>query len=458
MKWTRSIRTRFALWATALILVLLVAFGGFVYASLSHGLRAAVDDSLSLSAAQAAASLNVDNGRILVPEAISPEETGADAFGPQGLTLIVRADDGGVLQATGPYAIIQGVGLTADARGDFITVRSAVGDPLRIFTLPVLDNERLVGWVQSAQSLGEVESALERLLTALFLGGGLAAMLAGFAGYFLAARALAPIDAITRAARRISTEDLSARLKLPDVGDEVSRLATTFDDMLNRLDQGFQRERRFTADASHELHTPLAAMQAILSVMREAERSPAEYRQAMSDLAEETDRMRGLVEDLMRLARGEGESPVMKEPIDLALLLLDVTDSLRPLAGGKGLRLELDTPNSLPIRGDMDQLIRLWVNLIHNAIKYTISGTISVSAHAEADRVVVYVQDTGVGIPAEHLPHIFERFYRVEAARSSAGTGLGLAIARQIVTAHGGSVSVESTPGVGSRFTVSLPT
>jgi heavy metal sensor kinase len=307
------------------------------------------------------------------------------------------------------------------------------------------------------QSLGGAEEALDRLRTVLLIGIGVFSLLAGFAGYFLAGRALAPIDEITDTARRISTEDLTARLDLPDTGDEVSRLANTFDEMLARIESGFARERQFTSDASHELRTPLTAMKTILNVMRDGERPTQEYREALDDLAEETDRLQGLVENLLQLARGEKGLKLHREEIDLSLLLADVADSLRPLADNKQLNLTYDLPASLVISGDTDQLIRLIVNLLDNAIKYTEQGTVTVSARASEGNAIIEVADTGIGISREHLPHIFKRLYTVDPARSSGGAGLGLSIAKQIVQAHGGRIGVQSEVGSGTKFTVSLP-
>jgi heavy metal sensor kinase len=458
MKWIRSIRARFALWATALILVFLAAFGGFVYINLSVSLHTAIDDTLSFGAAQTAASLNVENGQILILEPITLDESGSEAFTESGLTLVVLSNDGSILQAAGPYRSYPAPVANAGNQSVFLTLPgSGERDSIRIYILPVLDNNQVVGWVQAMQSLGNVDDSLQRLLVTLFLGGGMLSLLAGFAGYFLAARTLAPIDNITHTARRISTADLSARLNLPDTGDEVSRLSATFDEMLGRLETGFKRERQFTADASHELRTPLAALQAILSVTRARERSTQEYQQALEDLSDETDRMRGLVEDLLSLARGENGFSLHLEPLDLALLLSDVSESLRPLAGSRGLEFTCDLPPALPFSGDMDALIRLFVNLLDNAIKYTERGSVSLSARQEENTIIVKVSDTGIGIPAEHLAHIFERFYRVETARSSGGVGLGLAIARQIAKAHGGNIEVESSPNAGTTFTVKLP-
>jgi len=458
MKRIKSMRVRFAIWTTALILSVLAAFGIFVYTNLSLSLYTAIDNSLSLSAAQTTANLNVDNGRIVISEPITPEESGFEAFSARGLTLIILSKDGTILEAAGPFRNIQPNFERTNHNGSFSAIPIANDDDfIRVYTLPVLDNNKIVGWVQAMQSLAPVRDTLDRLLFALVFGGGLLAILTGFMGYFLAARTLAPIDDITRTAENISSEDLSARLTLPDTEDEVSRLAKTFNNMLGRLENGFKRERQFTTDASHELRTPLAAMQTILSVGREGERPKAEYRQALDDLADETNRMRGLVEDLLILARGEGGLTLQSEALDLSVLLSDVADSLRPLALAKGLTLNAQLPSELPFKGDMDSMIRLFVNLLDNAIKYTDMGEVTISAFQDAGEIRVTLADTGIGIPADHLPHIFERFYRVESARSSAGSGLGLAIARQIAQTHGGEIKVASKSGTGTTLNVILP-
>jgi signal transduction histidine kinase len=280
----------------------------------------------------------------------------------------------------------------------------------------------------------------------------------GLGGYFLASRALAPIDQMTRTAQRISAEDLSARLNLPSTNDEVGRLAATFDHMLARLDEAFQRERQFTADASHELRTPLAAMQAIIGVIRAERRKPQDYELALDDLAEETDRLRSLTENLLLLARRDTNQPMVFDEVDIALLLRDLSDSLRPLAEKKGLSLVSNLPERLMINGDSDGLIRLFVNLLDNAIKYTPSGSITISMSLPANNMLtVAITDTGVGIPANDLPHIFDRFYRVERSRATRGSGLGLAIAAEIVQAHRGTIEVTSNPGEGTTFSVRLP-
>jgi heavy metal sensor kinase len=462
MKLIKTFRFRFALWTTVLILVLLAVFSVFVYFTLSKSLSRAVDTTLAVSAAQVTDRLNIQNGQVNIIEAISTDDRGLQALSKRGLTIIVLAQDGRVLQAVGPYREakipINGTPFS-NPKGTYVTLTDQEEEnvPARAYILPVLDNGQIAGWVQVIQSMDPVEDALERLLKALLIGGGVLLFFAALGGYILSARALRPIDHITQTAQRIAGgEDLSARLNLPDTGDEVSRMAATFDAMLVRLDNSFHRERQFTADASHELRTPLAAMQAILGVVREGKRPVGEYRQALDDLAEETTRLRGLTEDLLRLARGEDKTTVTSERVALSDLLTDVVDSLRPLAEAKGLEVRVHIPEGLVLSGDTDALIRLFVNLMDNAIKYTERGEVSVTARAENKEIIVDMTDTGIGIAPQHLPRIFDRFYRVDPARSAGGAGLGLAIARQISQSHGGRLEVRSNLGEGSTFTVHL--
>jgi len=454
----RRIRVRFALWTAGLILVLLVAFGAIVYYSVAQGLTAAVDEALNLSATQTLAALNVENGVITLADGFPEMDNQSAEIIERGLTVRVLGAAGQTVQSFGPVRTLP-LPDPAQVSGTNMTVESVAADagPLRILLAPVLEDGKAVGAVQIAASLAGVEATLQRLLVTLLLGGALLTVVAALGGYALAARALRPIDQMTRTARRISAEDLSARLDLPATDDEVGRLAATFDEMLSRLDDSFQRERQFTANASHELRTPLTAIQAILEVVRAQPRTPAEYETAIDDLAEEADRLRTLVDRLLYLARNDAQRSDMSQPVELNFLLADIVDSLEPLAEQKGVALSLTTPAKLPVRGDGDSLVRLFVNLIDNAIKYTEHGSVAVSTTAEAVWVRVAISDTGTGIAAEHLPHIFDRFYRVDAARTSQGSGLGLAIAHDIARAHGGDIAVASQPGQGTTFTVKLP-
>jgi heavy metal sensor kinase len=457
----KTIRVRFALWVAGLLLAALLAFGAVVYAMLARSLYGAIDDSLQLSVAQAVAAVNVENGYLTLSDSI-PETSSLVRLRDRGLTIRVLNGQGQVVQAVGAYRDlpIDAASIAAAAHGQtsFATLRASSQDSaVRVVTAPVEENNAVIGVMQVAQSLGSVDDTLRRLLAALLVSIPVLVVGAMAGGYLLAARALAPIDTITTTARHISAHDLHARLHMPATDDEVGRLAATFDAMLARLDESFQRERRFTADASHELRTPLAAMQTILGVMRSQRRTPEDYEQALDDLSGETYRLRALVEDLLRLARSDTRQAGSHAPIDLSALLNDVVDIVSPLAAAKGISMTCAAPPGLMVMGDSDDLIRLMLNLCDNAVKYTVQGTIAVSAAAHADTISIEVRDTGVGIAPDHMPHLFDRFFRVDASRQSGGSGLGLAIAQEIARAHGGTITVSSAPGVGSTFTVQLP-
>jgi heavy metal sensor kinase len=430
-------------------------FGLYVYQSMARRLATAVDESLTLVGAQVVAGLDIVNDRLISSESFDDEPENVD-LRRRGYTVWVRRPEGQLIHAFGPY---QDLALPAGEPAAFTTLSEPqAGDAIRVHAVPVPGEGRPVAVVQVARSLEDTKDTLERLLTTLLIGvpGLVAAAAAG--GYLLAARALAPIDRIIQTARRISAEDLSARLDLPMVDDEVGRLAVTFDEMLARLERSFRRERQFTTDASHELRTPLSAMQAILGTVRARRRTPAEYDRALADLAEEADRLQSLTEDLLRLARGDARDPRSLEAVEMSTLLADLCDSMRAPAQAKGLSLTCRVPEGLTILGDRDDLIRLFGNLLQNAVKYTESGAIEVSGQAAADGTVsIHVADSGGGIASEHLPRIFDRFYRIDPSRASPGAGLGLAIAQEIARSHGGRIEVSSQIGQGTHFAVTLP-
>lgn len=456
-----TLRARFALWICLMMLATLGAFGAFVYFSVSHWLSSSLDDSLRLGATQLIATADVDDGKLQVDDDPVILDAGlTDELRSRGLSIQIFGPSGAVLQSLGPYASLA---VEPAVLREALAGRSSLHtrpDPegtgsVRVLTQPMLIDGKVGAVIQIAESVRSIDALRERLLLSLLLGSPMIVAAAGVGGYYLAGRALRPIDHIVATARRISAHDLTERLGLPPSRDEVGRLAGTFDEMLGRLDEAFQRERRFSNDAAHELRTPLAAMQSILSVIAEQRRTPAEYEAALADLAEETDKLRALTDDLLRLARAEASEPLW-EPVDLAELVPEVVDSLRPLTDADRVRLTCLTEGDASVVGDTDALIRLLVNLLDNAIKHTPAGSIAVTVRGLPDEVRIAVTDTGDGIAAEHLPHVFDRFYRAEESRTTAGTGLGLAICREIVHTHGGDIEVTSEPGAGSTFTVRL--
>lgn len=458
----KTLRVRFALWTAGLLLTALVLFGCFVYFIMGYNLRLVIDETLQAVATQLIVEVE-QGGRLPIEDII--EEPQYERLRAQGFSIRVQNATGASPQIHGPYVpLLQPATDFTEALqpGRFSTIRDPqTDDKIRIYAVQIVTEKGVEGFVQIARNLNDIDRTLRLLFITLLVSGPLLIVVAGIAGYFLAARALRPIADITRTARAISAQDLSARLHLPATQDEVGRLATTFDSMLARLENAFRRERQFTGDAAHELRTPLAAMQTIIGGTLTRQRTIAEYEQALGDLGHEAERLRTLTDGLLQLARSDMKEAVAQaEEVDLALLLKDVIDSLQPLAEEKGLMILDQTPHEgLLVHGDSDSLIRLFVNLVDNAIKYTNKGSITLAAEAPTtDQVAVTIRDTGVGIAPEHLPHIFNRFYRVEKARSSKGIGLGLAIAQAIAQAHGGSITCESEVGKGTTFTVQLPT
>lgn len=333
----------------------------------------------------------------------------------------------------------------------------ALQSDVRLFSEPIMFEGQQMAIVQAAQVLNDVERVLGQLLFALALAVPLMTIFAATGSYLLVTRTLRPIDRMTHTARAISSGDLSARLNLSKTDDEVGRLAATFDDMLDRLEASFERERRFLADASHELRTPITAMQAILGVMREQRRTPEDYERAMDDLADVNERMRALVERLLQASRTESPVQMLKERVNLSELLNDLGETMQPIAQQRGLALSTQCAPGLYVLGDIDALLRLFINLIDNALKYTDAGFVRVTAQTRQGLAQVEVSDSGRGIAPEDLPHIFDRFYRADPSRSATGFGLGLTIVQDIARRHNGKVSVTSEIGRGTTFAVALP-
>jgi heavy metal sensor kinase len=280
-------------------------------------------------------------------------------------------------------------------------------------------------------------------------------------GYVLACRALAPVDRMAADADQITANRLDRRLDIPNPNDELGRLGATLNGMIGRLERSFEEIRRFTADAAHELRTPLTVMRNVAEVALRSPRPPEQYCRVLGDMLEEVERLTRLAEQLLFLCREDaGLVPLSATMMRLDDLLREAVEHMGVVAEAKGLTLECPHLAVCPLRGDADRLRRLLFNLLDNAIKFTPpGGMVTVTLERSDSEARVIVEDAGVGIPPEHLPHVFERFYRVDPARNGEveGTGLGLAIARSVAEAHGGSIEMESTVGVGTRAILTLP-
>jgi heavy metal sensor kinase len=342
-----------------------------------------------------------------------------------------------------------------------ITTQQPNGVPLRVLTLPVQAGGKTY-IAQLAYPLDDFYEALDRFRRVLFLSSPLLLLLASAGGYWLSRRALGPVDEITREARSISAQNLSSRLAVPHTGDELQRLSETLNGMLARLEQAFRRITQFTADASHELRTPVALMRTRAEIALRRPRSEEEYRETLRQTLDDLQRTSSLIENLMLLARADsGAEALPRTRINIAESVGEACLEGRTLAETKQISFLEELPASpLWIEGDANSLQRLFLILLDNAVKYTPpQGRITVSLSSSDGFAVTEIRDTGIGIAALDLPHIFERFFRADRARSrqTGGAGLGLSIGQWIAQAHGGTISALSKPGEGSVFQVRIP-
>ncbi len=343
------------------------------------------------------------------------------------------------------------------------TIRMHDGENLRLATRRAKGYDQKDFYVRIGQSLAPLQRARSRLLLILGIAIPLALLLGSYGGLVLANQALRPVDQLTRAAEHISASDLNERVPVPDQNDELGRLAAQFNAMIARLQAGFERQRQFTSDASHEMRTPLAVMRGEIELALRRERTTPDYQRTLTSNLEEIIRLSRLVEDLLMLARADaGKVELQREPLELRQLCADMTDYITPLAEQRAQTLRYVAPATpITINADSHRIKQLLLNLLDNAIKYTgEGGEITMSLTAENDTAILTITDTGRGIPSEDLPHVFERFFRRSAKtadRTATGSGLGLSIVKWIVDAHDGHIEAQSQLGEGTTFAVRLP-
>jgi heavy metal sensor kinase len=319
----------------------------------------------------------------------------------------------------------------------FETVAGLGPYAVRVLTQPVREGGRITSLIQVGMSLESVSVTRRRFLQVMAAVLPLAVLLAGSGGWLLARRALRPVDRMTEAARRISAEPLDERVHTTGTGDELERLAATLNAMLGRLDVTFRQMRQCSADASHELQTPLTILHGELEVALRAPRTPDAYRRVLTSALEESDRIASLVEGLLLVSRADaGVLRMDHQPVDLARLVAEVCAQGQVLATARGVTLALGPLTSVTMQGDPQHLRRRLVNLVDNGLKYTLAGgRVTLALHQDDAWAVLRVADTGIGLAPEEQERIFQRFYRAPAAvsRGAGGSGLGLCIARSIV-------------------------
>ena len=451
-----SIRVRMTTWYVVAMCLMLIVYAAATFVAVRHEFVEQLDDQLhdDFETAEGYLAPGVD-GRVAWKgeRRHDPDEEtdrGSDVWAMDG-TQIYRSEASAALPA------VAAAPTTAAGRYESLVVG---GHHWRAFTGTTLPGGRAVV-LRVSRSEDRLRQQLSEILVVLVLGLPLIVALARVGGYVLARRALAPIDHLALDARRITAERLHERLSVPNQHDEIGRLAAVINDTLTRLESSFDQLRRFTADASHELRTPLSVIRGIGEMGLRETRTVPEYKEAIGSMLEEVDRLTHLVETLLRLSHGDaGTVRLVTEPIDVGLLMHEVVAALGVLAEERQQRLNLDVSEDVDVRADRLVLREAFLNVVDNAIKYSPNqSAIEVRVSRSGELAVITVADQGAGIPAEHRERIFDRFYRVDEARSrgSGGTGLGLAIAKWAVEVSGGQISVGGSPTGGALFQITLP-
>ena len=487
-----SVRGRLALWHTTVLAALLIVFAALSYGMLGRTFSHRTDAYLEESAAALANNLRADSV-VDASDSTDAQETLAE-FRLRDLGFLVFDAHGQLVASDLPTDTAGGVD-RAGALIDFGAVRAALGPDLiaggpRRLTLPDAEGgiriyaartsttpQFLV--IVSATSLADQTELLEEVRDGFIAAIIIGVLLAWGGGYALARRSLAPVVAMSARAADISASSLHERLPVANPNDELGQLASTFNELLARLDTAFHQQRRFMADASHELRTPVAIMLGEADIaLSQAQRPDAEYRTALSAVRDEGRRLSRIVADLFLLARADaGQRPLQRREVYLDELVIECVRAARALAAGRGSTIVFRSPTAVvvtdapsdpaddwPIDADEELLRSLFMNLLDNAIKHSpIGATVEIALARDLDSYRLTFSDNGPGIPADAHAKVFERFYRVDMARGreapseSGGAGLGLAIGRWIAEAHGGTLELARGSAAGSCFEVVLP-
>jgi len=455
------IRWRLTLWFSLILCATSILSGVVIYIIMQETLNAAVDDNLRAYSARVHGILDTEE----IPEPLDYEVIRSslpyEFASPVTYIVVIDTNSNVVVKSDNlgeqelPFdPILVARGFEGETAID--TIYAGDGARVRLMVSPLfLQNEVLL--LEVGQSLYDVDATMNQVRWAILGGILVTLVLVGISGGVIVRRALSPVEQITRTAQSIeSSSDLSRRVGYTGPKDEIGRLATTFDHMIGHLHKVFESQKNFIADASHDLRGPLTVIRGNLDLLKR-NLSEQERQESLRAMEIETDRMGELVNDLLLLAEVESEQMERQEVVSLREILL--TGLKRAQRTGGNRKVVIDQQEDLSIMGHVYRLGQLLENLIDNAIKYTPEGgTITLSLFRDGDWARMEVADTGAGIAPEHLPHIFDRFYRVGKARTRArgGSGLGLAIVRGIAEQHGGKVTVTSDSGKGSTFTVWL--
>jgi len=461
-----SIRSRLTAWHVTLLGTILILFSILLYVFLSKRLHESIDNSLKVSATVVRKTAQLEYARPPLP---GLEYFFEQFLGYSNLNKFYRIYDGSGNVGTQTKGVdASKFPLTQEAyaralKGNetYETFKVAGKHPIRVITMPVIRDKTLVNLVQVGTSLEAVQETLKNLRIFLFTAVPAVLVLSALVGRFMARRSLEPVARITQTARRISEGgELSRRIPVPDAHDEIGNLARTFNDMMDRLENSFNQVRQFSSDASHELRTPLTVLKGQSELILSKTRTAVEYREVLFSNLEEINYMSRILDDLFTLSKSdETQLPMERHPVNLTAVIEDVCKNAEMLADDKDIRVRIAYLEPVEITGDAHMLKQMVWTLLHNGIKYTPEGgEIKVALQDLGDAAYITVQDTGIGISEKDLPKIFDRFFRVDKARSrgEGGSGLGLSICKYIIERHHGKIEVESKLGQGTKFKIRI--
>lgn len=459
------LRVRLTLWYGTALALILLTFSVILYTITDRNLRGQVDEALEETAEAAVRSLEMRGFLPLIDEDELmnqfPELARIDKFfqifSPSG-TITLRSPN--IRQHEVPLSR-HALDVALSGRTIFESAKYPNEPPLRLISVPIVYRGSLLYIVQVGTSLESIEATLHQFLIVLLVMAPIALAIALAGGWFLAGRALRPVDSITLAAQRIAGGDLTQRLPPPLSSDEIGRLTDTFNNMIARLESSFEQIRQFSSDASHELRTPLTVMKGETELVLRRQRPVADYQAVLESNLEEIDRMSHIVDELLFLSRADlGEIKMECEPVRLEALVEDIQRQAVLLGQEHSIQVTLGELTPATVRGDELRLRELLLNLVDNAVKYSHpGGTVQLALRVAGQSAHLSVTDQGIGFPPDVHRRIFDRFYRTDEARAHTkkGTGLGLAICSWIAETHKGSIDVQSEVGKGSTFTVVLP-
>jgi len=457
LRFIKSIKFRLTIWYLLIFGALVILASVIAYFMLAHSLYQNFDESLGLRAEEVANFLSEENGNIKFVES-NPGRFGEIVLLYDANSILLESSEKKMEEII--KYLVGPVTMALTGRSSFITTETAYGQQIRLYVTPIQDGEDIKGVLVIGRLTTDINSALEKLVAILIVVILGVIVLAGSGGLFLANWALGPVENITRIAQKIGESDLSKRIEIHR-DDELGRLTSTLNQMIERLEKSFNRQRQFAADASHELRTPLAVIQAESSLALRKKRTEDSYVKSLAAISQEANYVSIVLDKLLTLARVDaGKEESNFEKVNLKKLIVSLALDVHKLCDEKGLQFHVNLPKDVIVEGDKIKLRQLFLNLLDNSIKYTPSGgTISMNLTIDKDMAVVDIKDTGIGINKEQIPCIFDRFYRVDKARSrgEGGAGLGLSITQHIIEVHGGRIEVKSEVGIGSTFSVLLP-